>query len=134
MENAVRDLSRIGIDNPDAALGEDPESLAPGAAVSSYPRVGWDEVLTDRQEQEPILDVRRTEEYKASHIDGAVNIPLHELITRMDEVPSGRLWVHCGSGYRSGVAASLLERAGKDAVQIDAMFDEAADAGLTMVS
>ena len=47
---------------------------------------------------------------------GAVNIPLHELLTRLDEVPAGRLWIHCGSGYRSGVAASLLERAGKDPV------------------
>ncbi|MGW4859545.1 MBL fold metallo-hydrolase [Kocuria palustris] len=134
VENAIRDLSRIGIDSPDAALGEDPEKLAPGATVSSYPRVGWSEVLTDRPDQETILDVRRAEEYEASHIAGAVHIPLHELITRMDEVPAGRLWVHCGSGYRSGVAASLLERAGKDPVHIDAMFDEAADAGLPMDS
>lgn len=134
VENAIRDLSRIGIDSPDAALGEDPEQLAPGATVSSYPRVGWEQVLTDRPEQEPILDVRRAEEYESSHIAGAVHIPLHELITRMDEVPEGRLWVHCGSGYRSGVAASLLERAGKDPVHIDAMFDEAADAGLPMDS
>ncbi|MFI7484166.1 rhodanese-like domain-containing protein [Kocuria sp. M1R5S2] len=132
VENAIRDLSRIGIDGPDAALGENPAELAPGAVVSSYPRVGWAEVLSDRPVQEMILDVRRVEEYEDSHIDGAVNIPLHELITRMDEVPAGRLWVHCGSGYRSGVAASLLERAGKDPVHIDAMFDEITDAGLPM--
>ncbi|MFC4902529.1 MBL fold metallo-hydrolase [Kocuria oceani] len=132
VENAIRDLSRIGIDSPDAALGEDPEKLAPGATVSSYPRVGWGEVLDDRPTEETILDVRRAEEYEDSHIAGAVNIPLHELLPRMDEVPAGRLWVHCGSGYRSGVAASLLERAGKDAVHIDAMFAEAADAGLPM--
>ncbi|MFL0504055.1 MBL fold metallo-hydrolase [Kocuria rhizophila] len=132
VENAIRDLSRIGIDSPDAALGEDPGKLAPGATVSSYPRVGWAEVLADRPAEETILDVRRAEEYEDSHIAGAVNIPLHELLPRMDEVPAGRLWVHCGSGYRSGVAASLLERAGKDAVHIDAMFAEAADAGLPM--
>ncbi|GEO97097.1 MBL fold metallo-hydrolase [Kocuria turfanensis] len=132
VENAIRDLSRIGIDSPDAALGEDPEKLAPGATVSSYPRVGWAEVLADRPTEETILDVRRAEEYEDSHINGAVNIPLHELLPRMDEVPAGKLWVHCGSGYRSGVAASLLERAGKDPVHIDAMFAEAADAGLPM--
>lgn len=132
VENAIRDLSRIGIDSPDAALGEDPEKLAPGATVSAYPRVGWAEVLHDRPDQEPILDVRRAEEFEASHLQGAVHIPLHELLTRMDEVPDGRLWVHCGSGYRSGVAASLLERAGKDPVHIDAMFDQAAEAGLPM--
>ncbi|GEO95192.1 MBL fold metallo-hydrolase [Kocuria turfanensis] len=132
VEDAIRDLSRIGIDSPDAALGEDPRQLAPGATVSSYPRVGWKDVLADRPADEPILDVRRADEYEDSHIPGAVNIPLHELLTRMDELPAGRLWVHCGSGYRSGVAASLLERAGRDAVHIDAMFAEAEESGVPL--
>lgn len=134
VENAIRDLSRIGIDSPDAAVGENPAELAPNVPATSYPRVGWDGVLADRPAGETILDVRRAEEYEASRIEGAVNIPLHELVTRMDEVPAGRLWVHCGSGYRSGVGASLLERAGKEPVHIDAMFDEAADAGLPMAN
>jgi len=134
VENAIRDLSRIGIDSPDAALGEDPGQLAPGASVSSYSRVGWAELLSDRPAGDPILDVRRLEEYEGSHVEGAVNIALHELPARMDEVPAGRVWVHCGSGYRSGVAASLLEREGKEVVQIDAMFADAADAGLPMIS
>jgi hydroxyacylglutathione hydrolase len=131
VENAVRDLSRIGIDSPDAALGEDPKALAPGAPVSSYPRVGWNEVR-ERPAGETVLDVRQASEHEDSHIEDAVNIPLHELIVRMDEVPDGRLWVHCGSGYRSGVASSLLQRAGKDPVHVDAMFDDAADAGLPL--
>jgi rhodanese-related sulfurtransferase len=48
----------------------------------------------------------------------------------MDEVPVGRLWVHCASGYRAGVAASLLQRAGRDVVQIDASFDDAEASGV----
>ena len=132
VENAIRDLSRIGIDSPDAALGEDPEKLAPGAARSSYPRVDWKGMLEGRPEDETVLDVRRVDEYEQSHLPGAVNIPLHELLPRMDEVPAGRLWVHCGSGYRSGVAASLLERAGKDPVHIDALFAEAEEAGVPL--
>lgn len=134
VENAIRDLSRIGIDSPDAALGEDPRALAPEAAVSSYPRVDWEGMLAQRRPDEVILDVRRADEYKASRIEGAVNIPLHELLTRLDEVPAGRLWVHCGSGYRSGVAASLLERAGHDVVQVDDAFDRAASAGLPIAA
>ena len=132
VENAIRDLSRIGIDSPDAAVGTDPAKLAPATAVTSYPRVGWDEVLRNRTEGETILDVRRTDEFKASHIVGAVNIPLHELLSRMNEVPAGHLWVHCGSGYRAGVAASLLQRAHKDVTHIDAMFDDATEAGLSL--
>ncbi|THJ64690.1 MBL fold metallo-hydrolase [Arthrobacter echini] len=134
VQNAIRDLSRIGIDSPDAALGTDPRKLAADTAVVSYPRLGWEEMLTDRPENETILDVRRTDEYASAHIPGAVNIPLHELLTRMDEVPAGKLWIHCGSGYRSGVGASLLQRAGKDVVHIDAMFGEAEKAGVPLES
>ncbi|MHC6594007.1 MBL fold metallo-hydrolase [Arthrobacter sp. C152] len=132
LEDAIRDLSRIGIDNPDAAIGAGPAELAPGAATSSYDSVGWQEVL-DRPQGDPILDVRRTDEFEKSHIQGAVNIPIHELLRRMDELPAGRLWVHCGSGYRSAVAASLLQRAGRDVVHVDANFRRAEKAGLTLV-
>ena len=131
VENAIRDLSRIGIDNPDAAIGSGPAELAPGAATSSYDSVGWQEVL-QKPEDDPIIDVRRTDEFAKSHIRDAVNIPLHELLRRLDEVPAGRLWVHCGSGYRSAVAASLLQRAGRDVVHIDASFRDAKKAGFTM--
>ncbi|MGX1159421.1 glyoxylase-like metal-dependent hydrolase (beta-lactamase superfamily II) [Arthrobacter sp. SLBN-100] len=131
VENAIRDLSRIGIDNPDAAIGSGPAELAPRAATSSYESVGWQEVLR-KPKDDCILDVRRTDEFEKSHIREAANIPVHELLRRMDEVPAGRLWVHCGSGYRSAVAASLLQRAGRDVVHIDGEFREAKKAGLTL--
>ncbi|WP_028280394.1 MBL fold metallo-hydrolase [Arthrobacter sp. H5] len=134
VENAIRDLSRIGIDSPDAALGTDPRKFAPDTAMVSYPRVGWEEMLTQRPDNETILDVRRTDEYTSSHIPGAVNIPLHELLTRMEEIPTGKLWIHCGSGYRSGVGASLLQRADKDVVHIDAMFGQAGKASVPLKS
>ena len=132
VEKAIRDLSRIGIDSPDAAVGTESRALAPDAPVAGYPRVGWGELLQERAANETVLDVRRVDEFDASHMVGAVNIPLHELISRMDEVPEGRLWVHCGSGYRAGVAASLLQRVGRDVVHIDAMFDDAEPSGVPM--
>lgn len=132
VENAIRDLSRIGIDSPDAAIGTSPAELSPRTAVASYPRTDWSGLLRDRPEDESILDVRRIDEYRGSSIPGAVNIPLHELLNRMDEVPAGRLWVHCGSGYRASVAASLLQRAGRDVVHIDAMLGEAESNGVTL--
>lgn len=133
VENAIRDLSRIGIDSPDAALGTDPAQLAPNVPVTSYPQVGWEGMLATRPEDEKVLDVRRVDEYNASHLPGAVNIPLHELLGRLDEVPDGRLWVHCGSGYRAGIAASLLERADHEVVHINAKFGEAEAAGVELV-
>ena len=131
VENAIRDLSRIGVDNPDAAIGAGPQELAPKAPTSSYRSVGWQEVL-EKPKNEPILDVRRTDEFEQSHIQEAANIPLHELLRRLDEVPAGRLWVHCGSGYRSAVAASLLQRAGREVVHIDASFRDVKKAGFTL--
>ncbi|TPV50449.1 MBL fold metallo-hydrolase [Pseudarthrobacter phenanthrenivorans] len=131
VENAIRDLSRIGIDNPDAAIGKGPQDVAPGAATSSYQSVGWQEVL-QKPEEDLILDVRRTDEFSKSHIRQAVNIPVHELLRRMDELPAGRVWVHCGSGYRSAVAASLLQRAGRDVVHIDGNFRDAKKAGMAL--
>ncbi|SDP71751.1 Glyoxylase, beta-lactamase superfamily II [Arthrobacter sp. ok909] len=132
IENAIRDLSRIGIESPDAAVGTDPHALAPQAALASYPRVDWGGVLTGRAAGDAVLDVRRADEFAASRVVGAVNIPLHELLLHLEDVPAGKLWVHCTSGYRAGVAASLLQRAGRDVVHIDARFADAGPAGIAV--
>jgi hydroxyacylglutathione hydrolase len=132
VEDAIRDLSRIGIDSPDAAVGTEPHALAPDAPVASYPRVGWEEMLQGRAASDVLLDSRRTDEFAAAHLLGAVNVPLHEILSRLDEIPAGTVWVHCGSGYRAGVAASLLQRAGRDVVHVDANFGEAEAAGVPM--
>jgi hydroxyacylglutathione hydrolase len=124
VEHAIRDLSRIGFESPDAGIGDGPADWAPGAATVDYPRVGWDGVPRTRSGGDVLLDVRRTDEYARSHLDGALNIPVHELLSRLDEIPPGRLWVHCASGYRSGIAASLLQRAGRDVVHIDANYQD----------
>jgi rhodanese-related sulfurtransferase len=50
---------------------------------------------------------------------------------RLDEVPAGTVWVHCASGYRSSIAASLLDRAHREVVLIDDDFEKATDLGLT---
>ena len=80
-----------------------------------------------------VLDVRRSDEYDAARIEGAVNIPLHELPKRLSEVPDGEVWVHCAGGYRASVAASLLDAAGKRLVAVDDSFDNAREVGLHLV-
>lgn len=81
-----------------------------------------------------VFDVRRTDEAAASRIQGALNIPLHELPERLDEVPASEVWVHCAAGYRASVAASFLAAAGHRLVAIDDMFDNARPAGLPVTS
>lgn len=57
-----------------------------------------------------LLDVRSPEEYAAGHVDGALNIPVDALATRLDEVgPKERpVVVYCRSGVRSRKARALL--------------------------
>jgi rhodanese-related sulfurtransferase len=78
-----------------------------------------------------VLDVRQHGEFDDSHIPGALNIPLHELADRISEVPCGEVWVHCASGYRSSIAASVLDRPGRTVVLINDDFDTAEKLNLT---
>lgn len=61
-----------------------------------------------------VIDVRTVGEWDSGHIAGARHIPLPELMSRIDEVPPSPFAVICGSGYRSSIASSLLQRAGMD--------------------
>ncbi|MFC7106591.1 rhodanese-like domain-containing protein [Nonomuraea rubra] len=81
-----------------------------------------------------ILDVRLGNEWRASHLDGAVHVPLPELAARAGDIPAGAVWVHCGSGYRATAAASLLARSGREVVVVDDEFAGAASSGLAMAS
>jgi hydroxyacylglutathione hydrolase len=79
-----------------------------------------------------VLDVRRPLEWRESHIEGAVHIPFDELPRRLAEIPPGDVWVHCHSGYRSIVAASMLAARGRAAISIDDDFTNAEAAGLAV--
>ncbi len=60
-----------------------------------------------------VLDVRAPREWEQRHISGARNIPLNHLPERLAELPRDRrVVVHCQGGYRSSLAASILERHG----------------------
>jgi hydroxyacylglutathione hydrolase len=60
-----------------------------------------------------VLDVRTRQEWNGKHIAGSLNSPLGNLGGSMRELPRGRrIVVHCQSGYRSSIAASLLEGQG----------------------
>lgn len=130
---AQRELVRIGIDRPAAAATGGPGHWSVGA-LAGFPRAGFNELAGIRHHRPvSVLDVRRLTEWSRSHIDGAAHIPLHELPARLDQVPAGELWVHCASGYRASIAASLLAAHGHSVVLIDDKFGHAAKAGLPMI-
>jgi hydroxyacylglutathione hydrolase len=131
VREARRELVRIGIDDlAGAAIGEI-GSLAGGRPLRTY-RVSDFAGLAAAMDAGPVqvLDARRNDERAAGFVRRSQHIPLHELADRLDEVPDGELWVYCGSGYRAAIAASVLDRPGRDVVLIDDAYDEAGEAGL----
>ena len=63
-----------------------------------------------------------------------MHIPFSELPYRRAEVPAGEVWVHCHSGYRALVAASMLAARGRQVVSVDDDFGNAGTAGLPLVA
>lgn len=127
---ARRELARIGIDEMSSAAG-DVESLVDGSPLRSY-RVSDFAGLAEAMKQGPVqvLDTRRGDERVAGHVAGSQHIPLHDLAERLDELPPGEVWVHCASGYRASIAASMLDAHGRQVVLVDDSYSTAQDAGL----
>jgi hydroxyacylglutathione hydrolase len=129
---AKRELVRIGVDCLTGAATDHIDMLAGGGQLDTYPVADFARLAGELSSGSvSILDVRQTHEYDKEHIPAATNIALHELPHRLDDVPAGPVWVHCGSGYRASIATSLLHRAGIDVVLIDDTFARASDQGLT---
>ena len=117
---AQRQMVRIGIDRPAGAADGGIDTWAIDGEVRSYRTAAFADLVDARDHADTVvLDVRRDDEWAEGRIEGAVHIPLHDLEARFDEVPDGELWVHCASGYRASIAASLLDRAGRRVVAID---------------
>ncbi|MCL2581968.1 MAG: MBL fold metallo-hydrolase [Streptosporangiales bacterium] len=135
VETAQRELVRIGIDRPAAAATGGPEDWTAGTGTkpASFPVATFADLAQVRHHRPvTVLDVRRADEHAASRIDGAVNIPLHELPKRTADIPDGEVWVHCAGGYRASVAASFLAAAGRTLVAVDDGFGNAGQAGLPL--
>jgi hydroxyacylglutathione hydrolase len=127
VEEAVRDLVRIGLD--DVVGWFPPDELSAWAAASgALVRSEFTDVAGARKalsasEYFP-LDVRRASEFEQGHIDAAKNISHTRLAAHLDEIPKDRpILVNCKSGARSARATSLLERNGLRAVNLEGGFD-----------
>jgi glyoxylase-like metal-dependent hydrolase (beta-lactamase superfamily II)/rhodanese-related sulfurtransferase len=140
---AQRELVRIGIDRPVGAATGRPADWGGGDGVASLRLAKFGDLAavtagatattgTTGNGRPVVLDVRRRLEWQENHIAGAVHIPLHELPGRLDEVPPGEVWVHCGAGYRAMIAASMLATRGRQVTSVDDDFGNAAAAGLPL--
>lgn len=66
-----------------------------------------------------LLDVRTKKEFEKGHIDGFINIPLHELRDRINELDTNKtIYVMCLAGQRAYVAERLLRNQGFNAFSL----------------
>lgn len=116
-EEAIIRLGRIGFDRVAGYLETGMLALAADPhLIRETPRITASALASELRTIHPpaVLDVRTEKEWEEGHIDQSLNIPLPHLLERLEEIPSEqKLVVHCASGYRSSIAASVLERAQK---------------------
>ncbi len=119
---AQRELVRIGIDRPDGAMVGD---LVGTSELATNKTVTFDNVPAALQDPKIlVLDVRRNSERHASHIEGTIHIPLHELKSRLAELPKDKeIWVHCAGAYRAAGSLGIMESAGFKPVLINEAYD-----------
>ena len=117
-EAAMR-LGRIGFDQVVGYLEDGLHSIEsrPELMVSTErlsAQVAAERVAAASTDRVPVIvDVRAPGERQQKRIPGSVGIPLNHLGERLSELPADRLLlVHCAGGYRSSIAASLLQRHG----------------------
>ena len=111
-ESIIR-LTRVGYDHVLGYLdgGQQPwaDQSLPTDTINSITA----EQLSEQKSNEPVLDVRRDEEFEAGHLDTAYNVPLATLESDLSRIDDNKLfYLHCKTGYRSITAASLLKRNG----------------------
>jgi rhodanese-related sulfurtransferase/glyoxylase-like metal-dependent hydrolase (beta-lactamase superfamily II) len=121
-EEAVMRLGRIGFDNVAGYLAGGMTALAArDDLVERTERItapALAEWLAGRRPDAGaapiVVDVRSEAEHAGGHIAAALNIPLTHLDERIGAIPAGRpVVVHCEGGYRSAIAASLLQKLGR---------------------
>jgi hydroxyacylglutathione hydrolase len=116
VDEAVRDLAMIGLDRVAGyfGIGVVAEWAAGGRALETVPQIGPGE-LAERLGggDVAVVDVRGRSEWEAGHLPGVGNIPVGYLTQRLAELPRDRpLVLHCQSGARSAIAASVLRAKG----------------------
>lgn len=125
-EEVVTRLSRVGYDNPLGYLkgGMDAWTAA-GKEVKSTPEITPAELEQDWDNlKDQLVDVRKKSEYDRQHLADVPNEPLDFLPSNVGNFDSDKFYLtHCAGGYRSVIAASILERAGIKAGSVSGGFN-----------
>ena len=127
LDEAVRDLIRVGLDNFAGwfEASDMKHYEAAGGKLVSTDEVSVAQAQTLLANEHPfVLDARRKTEFAGGHIPGAVNIAHTRLLARIQEVPKDRnVLVNCFGGGRSSLSCSLLQKHGYQVANLAGGFN-----------
>ncbi|AZI21709.1 MBL fold metallo-hydrolase [Chryseobacterium taklimakanense] len=113
-QEAITRLSRVGFDNVIGYLDGSFESWKnSGKEVDEIKRISPEEFADQFNTDSKVIDVRKPTEYTAEHVNDAYSKPLDaisEWAGTVDE--KEHFFLHCAGGYRSMIAASILNSRG----------------------
>ena len=126
-QEVITRLSRVGFDNVLGHLTGGFESwLNAGKEIDTVNRITADEMASEIEGKDVIvIDVRKEAEYAAEHVENAYNKPLAYINDWINTIDANQpFYLHCAGGYRSMIAASILQARGfRNIIEIDGGFN-----------
>ena len=113
-EETITRLSRVGFDNVLGYLKGGFESWKnSGKEIDTIDRISPEEFAEKFNENSKVIDVRKEGEYAAEHVNDAYSKPLAYINDWVGNInPDEHFFLHCAGGYRSMIAASILQARG----------------------
>jgi glyoxylase-like metal-dependent hydrolase (beta-lactamase superfamily II)/rhodanese-related sulfurtransferase len=114
-EETVTRLSRVGFDNVLGHLkGGIASWLASGKEADVVDRISAERFAKEVEiGKDKVLDIRKETEYAAEHVEEAYNRPLANINDWIKDINTEEhFYLHCAGGYRSMIAASILQARG----------------------
>ena len=121
MQGTIDDLVELELCYaPPFSSAKDPVNMAgmvlqnaQKGVIQSISPLEWINAEPEKSENIQILNVSTKREHSKGHIPGAINIPIHQLRSRINELdPEKTVWLHCAVGYRGYIAARILMQNG----------------------
>ena len=113
-EETITRLSRVGFDNVLGYLKGGFESWKnSGKEIDTVHRISPEEFAEKFNVNSKVIDVRKEGEYAAEHVNDAYSKPLAYINDWVGNInPDEHFFLHCAGGYRSMIAASILQARG----------------------
>lgn len=113
-EETITRLSRVGFDNVLGYLKGGFESWKnSGKEIDTVHRISPEEFAEKFNENSKVIDVRKEGEYATEHVNDAYSKPLAYINDWVGNInPDEHFFLHCAGGYRSMIAASILQARG----------------------